>query len=620
MLTLRQIKDLLQEEVSLSENVLHLTANETLMSPFATSVLTSPLYNRYLLEHIDMREDSPSRVGNFLFRGLDRVNEIERSAIEVCGELFGAKYCEFRCLSGLHAMQTTMVSLTKPGDKIMRFSTKDGGHFATQHLVKLFGRETCLYAFDRNTYQLDLEGTRKIFNAEQPKLLYIDAMNYLFPFPLRELKEIVGDVPIVYDASHTLGLMAGGQFQDPLKEGADILQANTHKTFFGPQKGIILSNSRELMEKINYNLSMGLVSSQHTNSSISLFIALHEMLIYGKPYAAKVLENATYFAEQLHNRGLKLLAADKGFTKNHQFFIEVTGMSPGPLIYERLLRSNIVVNRSIAFEHVDALRVGVQEATRRGYDRADFDRIADWFAAIMIEKKDPDLIAEQVSALVRSKRKVYYCEDQDTASEEPERVITVMRRADRKKPRWIDFSAEPKDGEIGSDTYNSFRALGEVAGVFEQQVDSAGNLSVRSDGRIIITVTGSYIKDVGRHDLAELVELKDYTLMYRGKFLPSSESLLHYMIYQNTDSNFVAHNHYLPGDQELEMFDVLVIPPKEYASVALAEAVAEVCQNNSIVYVQKHGLVFHDKSLAGCLNLMKRFGQSSLGATYNAVE
>ena len=612
MLNLRQIEDLLQEEESLSENILHLTANETLLSPFAASVLAGPLYNRYLLEHLDMREDSPSRVGNFLFRGLDRVNEIERSAIEVCGELFGAKYCEFRCLSGLHAMQTTMVSLTKPGDKIMRFSTKDGGHFATQHLLKLFGRESCCYAFDRKTYRLDLEGTREIFNRERPKLAYIDAMNYMFPVPLRELKEIVGDVPIVFDASHTLGLIAGGQFQNPLREGADILQANTHKTFFGPQKGIILSNSRELMEKINYNMSLGLVSSQHTNSSISLFIALHEMLTYGKQYAAKVLDNAKYFARQLHDRGFKMLAADQGFTNNHQFFIDVTEMGPGPLIYERLLRGNIVVNRSIPFEHVDALRLGVQEVTRRGYERADFEQISDWFAAMLLEKKEPELFAERVSALVRSKKKILYCEDVRKEPDTPRPAITVMRHVDRKKPRWVDFGAESKDYEATSDLHNNFRALGEVAGVFEQQVDSSGNLSVRSDGHIVITVTGSYIKDVGRKDLVELVELKDYTLLYRGKFLPSSESLLHYLVYQNTESNFIAHNHFMPSDQELEMLDVLVIPPKEYASVALAEAVAEACQSNQIVYVQKHGLVFHDKTLSGCLDLMKRFDQINL--------
>ena len=154
-------------------------------------------------------------------------------------------------------------------------------------------------------------------------------MNYLFPFPLKELKEIIGNVPLIFDASHTLGLIAGNEFQNPLVEGADILQANTHKTFFGPQKGIILSNNRRLMEKISYNLSNALVSSQHTTSSIALFISLHETLLFGKEYARKVIENAKYLAKRLHEKGLNVLCADQGFTKNHQFFIDVTELGSG---------------------------------------------------------------------------------------------------------------------------------------------------------------------------------------------------------------------------------------------------------------------------------------------------
>ena len=92
---------------------------------------------------------------------MNNINKIEKSAAEVCKQLFGAEFVEFRCLSGLHAMQTTLVSLTDPGDKIMRFSTKDGGHFATQHLIKLFGRESCCYVVDKKTRQIDLEKTKE---------------------------------------------------------------------------------------------------------------------------------------------------------------------------------------------------------------------------------------------------------------------------------------------------------------------------------------------------------------------------------------------------------------------------------------------------------------------------
>ena len=47
----------------------------------------------------------------------------------------------------------------------------------------------------------------------------------------------------MYDGAHVLGLIAGGQFQDPFREGADVGTGSSHKTFPGPQGGFVLSNS-----------------------------------------------------------------------------------------------------------------------------------------------------------------------------------------------------------------------------------------------------------------------------------------------------------------------------------------------------------------------------------------
>ena len=46
---------------------------------------------------------------------------------------------------------------------------------------------------------------------------------------------------VMYDAAYVLGLL-GEHFQDPLAEGADVVTGSTHKTFFGPQRGVILTN------------------------------------------------------------------------------------------------------------------------------------------------------------------------------------------------------------------------------------------------------------------------------------------------------------------------------------------------------------------------------------------
>jgi fluorothreonine transaldolase len=597
-LTLGEIQQIISREEERNRQALHLTANETVLSPFAQDVMSTDLVNRYLLEHLDMRRDSPSRLNNFLYRGLDGVNEIERSATGICRELFGAEYAEFRCVSGLHAMQTTFAALSRPGDKIMRISTKDGGHFLTELICRDFGREHCTYVFS-DICTIDLERTREVFERERPSLLYIDAMNYLFPFPLAELKEICGDVPLVYDASHTLGLIAGGQFQDPLREGADILQANTHKTFFGPQKGIVLGRSRSLMERVSYTLSNGMVSSQHTASTLSLFIALHEMREEGREYAVQVMDNAKYLANALHGRGIPLVAADRGFTGNHMFFVDTRPLGAGPELAERLLAANVSVNRVVAFEHVDALRFGVQEVTRRGYRAGDLDQVADWVAGLLLGDLDPGRVAGEIAEFVGQRQEVHYLgksHDTTTAA-----VAPANGRATG--PRWVGIDLTREHVPVDPDFVEGVRELGRAAAVFEHQTDSAGNVSFQVDGQVLVTASGSYIKDLAPEDFIQLTEFSDWTLRCRGAGPPSAESYMHYLMRTAVDAQYVVHNHYIPGD-ELEDLDVLVIPPKEYGSVELAEAVTEAARRSQVIYVRRHGLVFWGESLEQCRSLV----------------
>ena len=62
----------------------------------------------------------------------------------------------------------------------------------------------------------------------------------MFPHPVRELRAALPKAVIAYDASHVMGVVAGGQFQSPIAEGADLIQGSTHKSLFGPQKGLFV--------------------------------------------------------------------------------------------------------------------------------------------------------------------------------------------------------------------------------------------------------------------------------------------------------------------------------------------------------------------------------------------
>ena len=77
---------------------------------------------------------------------------------------------------------------------------------------------------------------------------------FLFPQPVREIRDVM-DVHcpesfLIYDAAHVMGLIAGGRFQQPLAEGADVLITSTHKTLAGPQGGMILTNDKSIAERV----------------------------------------------------------------------------------------------------------------------------------------------------------------------------------------------------------------------------------------------------------------------------------------------------------------------------------------------------------------------------------
>ncbi len=599
-----------------------------------------------------MRGPTTARLGNFVYRGLDHVSAMEASAIHVCQAMFGAAWVEFRCLSGIHAMQTTVATLTKPGDTVMRIATKDGGHFLTETICRLFGRRSCTFVFDRRTRRLDIEATARVIRDKRPALLYLDLMNYLFPFPVKELREIADGVPIVYDASHTLGLIAGGQFQSPLREGADILQGNTHKTLFGPQKGLILGNDESLMDQVIYGLSTGLVSSQHTAETMALFVALHETYYYGREYAIRTVANAQFLARALYEGGLSVLEPERGFTANHQLFVDLRPIGSGPSVLDRLIRANISANRTIAFEHLDALRIGVQEVTRYGFDENDLRKVSRLLIRVVLENERPDAVRQDVVRLVRSRRAIHY------AAESPERatvegteqlrtrmsvtsgphdepygqataqISTEVRDGVRSGDiglqraaanRWFDLelSRISVAGEISRPLFGLIRKLGESMGPVEGQFDSAGNISFVESEHVFVTASGAFIGALTLDDFVKVVGQHGNKLMCEGIGPPSTEVLLHMGAYSVTEARVVAHFHHVVDPRTLPDA-VSVTGPHEYGSRALADGVARGLSGGRVVYIRAHGFVLAAADVPSCqlqlIGLLEHLGLTGLTA------
>ena len=101
-----------------------------------------------------------------------------------------------------------------------------------------------------------------------------------------------------------------------------------------------------------------------------------------------------------------------GYTETHQVIVSV-GYGEGPDIAERLERNNIVVNYQATpdeegFTASGALRMGVSEMTRFGFEAADFDRLAGLMADCILRGKD---VKEEVQKLRSEHLEMRYCFD-----------------------------------------------------------------------------------------------------------------------------------------------------------------------------------------------------------------
>jgi glycine/serine hydroxymethyltransferase len=368
----------IREEEQRNNRFLHLTPNEPYMSDTARAFMGSKLADRY---YMGGGEDEMVDLGPLTALGFPGIEALVIAAEDATKEMLGAAEVNLNCLSGVHAMMCAILSTTEPGDTVMTVHHDYGGHFATKGIVDRIGRKhlfTPNYHFD--TLSFDAEAIAKAFKEAGAKAFYMDVSYYLNPHNLREIRAALGDKAIIiYDASHTMGLIMGQQFQAPLKEGANVICANTHKTLPGPQKGMIAFRDSELGEKANGIINACLYSSPHTVSMIALSTTILEMKEFGQEYAKQIIANSNALGEALAKRGHKLRKANTGrYSEDHQVHLFTEHLGD----YRKLYRQFFANSITLAFDDPDILkqgmfiRLGTQEITRRGMKEAEMDTIA----------------------------------------------------------------------------------------------------------------------------------------------------------------------------------------------------------------------------------------------------
>ncbi len=412
--------DLLQQHHGWFKESIPLIASENVPSPAVRETMTSDFGNRYA-------EGWP---GERVYAGCRFIDQVEFKCIELMQKLFKAEFVDVRPISGVVANLAVYTAFTEPGDTLLALSIPSGGHITsgkkelggTAGAVK--GLVVEYLPLDYHELNVDVDKAKikiqeLVKKGKPPKFVMFGASVFPFPHPVKELVESIHSVgaTVGYDAAHVAGLIAGDQFQDPLREGADVVSLSTHKTFFGPQHGGILS-----WEKHAYRLKKatfpGMVSNHHLHAVAGLTVACAEMLEFGKEYAAQIVKNAKALAQALHEKGLKVLAEHKGFTESHVILIDITEHGDGGTIEETLEKANIILNRNLLpwdikegrhFQHPGGIRMGVSEITRLGMKESEMTEIAEFVKRVIINKESVERVRTDVAEFRKNYQKVHYC-------------------------------------------------------------------------------------------------------------------------------------------------------------------------------------------------------------------
>jgi len=412
----------LKEHHKWFENSIPLIASENIPSPAVREAIISDFGNRYA-------EGWP---GERVYAGCVYIDDVEFECMKLAKKLYKAKFADVRPISGVVANLAVYSAFTNPGDVMLAPSIPAGGHIShgkkehsgTAGLVH--GLEIEFYPFDAEEMTIDVDKTKqKVEELKKidrlPKMAMFGGSLFLFPHPVKELANFLKSfgMHINYDAAHVAGLIAGGKFQDPLREGADTMTMSTHKTLFGPQGGLVLGSEKH-EDAIKKAIFPGLTSSHHIHHMAGKAVAFAEALEFGKDYANQIIKNAKTFAESLSSVGFKVLGESRGFTESHQVAVNVLDYSDGGKVEADLEKANIIVNRQLIpgdikagrnYFHPGGIRLGVSEITRLGMKQDEMKEIALYIKEVVIEKKDPKKILSKVKVFRKNYQKVHYCFD-----------------------------------------------------------------------------------------------------------------------------------------------------------------------------------------------------------------
>lgn len=418
---------------------INLIPSEMTPSPLVRMLQVSDPVGRYA-EHKEFAAYLDQEV--YYYQGTDFIGWVEDRLMAEMAQFMGCPLVEARAISGQMANMTVFSAMVdwrnrldrrvEPGRIRLAMNNHigNGGHLSAQPMGALrdyIAKDPVTERFAvvnfpvsrENPFRIDLAETEKILERVNPEIIIFGKSMVLHPEPVSAVKKLVKgrkEAPILmYDMAHVLGLI-GPHFQEPFKDGADIVTGSTHKTFFGTQRGVIGMNFAEntpefeLWNAARRRAFPGMTSNHHLGTLLGLLLAAIEMNAFKDQYQPQVLANAKALARALKDQGLDVQGDPAvNFTETHQVIVAV-GYAQGCEIARILEQNNIIVNYQAipsdeSFTASSALRLGVSEMTRFGMKEMDFQAFAALFADAVRGRK----VSEEVARFRQSFLNMRFC-------------------------------------------------------------------------------------------------------------------------------------------------------------------------------------------------------------------
>jgi glycine hydroxymethyltransferase len=371
-----EIADAIAGELERERTTLRLIASENYASPAVLAAVGSTLSDKYA-------EGYP---GRRYYGGCRYVDVVEQLAIDRAKELFGAEHANVQPHAGATANMAVFGAFLEPRDPastVLAMKLPHGGHLTHGSPVNVSGMwfNFIGYGVDHETEQLDMDRIRDQALAERPRMILAGYTAYSRTIDFEAFRRIADEVGALFwvDASHFVGLVAGGAFPSPVPY-ADVVTFTTHKALRGPRGAMILCREEhaKAVDKAVFPMMQG---GPIENNIAGKAVALKEAMTPAfREYAERTVRDARALASGLADEGLRVVS---GGTDSHLALVDVRPIGVDGKVAEALCDEvGITLNKNqIPYDPnppstPSGIRVGTPACSTLGMDEPEMREIA----------------------------------------------------------------------------------------------------------------------------------------------------------------------------------------------------------------------------------------------------